>query len=561
MENLTPPALRADMYEPVERPSFNNERFLPSITGSKRTLTEGDSIILPKSITDTFRLDEMKTAKTTIGKIIVRDDGITIQVIINTEGSPITREFPATDPLFDLGEIPKSFGLETKDITEARELSYTEKREQLLEKSQALAIREAEIRKEITKLQETLNITSGEVVPATPILVEQKMSPAEKLERRNKLYGEAWSVIKEKGIDRIVIHGSRVKYNPTESEESLGKTVAKNEKREPLKKGDFVDVIEPDLDVESALWLLNLKDTENKPLIKINENAYTESTKKGNSDIKKTTPGQVVIHIDRGGKDFEIEVIDGVTHIYCDHHTEEFGDPTSATEIVDKIMSRGEEYQNVKKVKPWIENYVSYVTAMDNLSYVTATVPGGKKMFDKNTFLQKWPGSLFAIGNAMSVAEIQRSFRLNDSPWRPEHDIINTKEIVEKKKTDAQAALYGAEEARKRAIENGIPEETPEMGKLVYHSFSRKGGLNVIPDKLGFIATQAMGCDTFIHFNPETGGFRINSSKDITPIAERLKEIYPGLVVVRGVMIFPPNNPKLLKSISEEQFLHALGLK
>jgi len=79
---------------------------------------------------------------------------------------------------------------------------------------------------------------------------------------------------------------------------------------------------------------------------------------------------------------------------------------------------------------------------------------------------------------------------------------------------------------------------------------------------MGFLATKALGYDTFAAFNRKNKSFFVNTmEKNIDEVAKRLSEIAPGTQNIRGVMVFPPKDRKGLENMTEEKFLEILKLK
>lgn len=564
MEKLTPPAI-SEKY--IHEYSLPESKKLPTkiesnLVGTKKILHEGDFFALPASVTDTFPLDEMKKAPAVIGKTIHRGGDTFVEVEIQIPGSPITREYPADDPMFGLGDV--------SPIELNPKISYTKNKEILLSRHEALTAQEEAITLEIERLKKSLapeqkTQTQSKPKTAPTPIIEQKpiapekteskkknLTPLEKQQYDRKLYREAYEHLK-KGINRVVIHGGTAKYH----EDELAKAIHKNEN--PFKEGQIVNTISPDLDVDGSLFLLHTKGKNGKPIINYKEGAFTQSTNKGKGNIEGAQPGDIVFHIDRGGKDFDIEIIDGVVHIYADHHNPEKDWPTSATKIVDKIMSENPEYRALKKENPWMEEFIEYTVALDNLTYLDKRNPKEptKPFFTKETFLNTWPSSLYAHGD-LPLENILSYFKEGKNPWYPFTN-GEMQESIKAKKEKAEKTIFETERAIKTQKEIGIPESTSELGKVVYHNH-RKG--IKIDNGLAFITAKALGNDTFVKFNPKDGSFFINSStKDLTPIFERLEKLYPGVTLVRGVMVFAPKDAALLKSVSEEQFLKAVGLK
>ncbi len=570
MEKITPPAL-LEKYETP--PIVTTEHFFPSIKGSLKTLSEGDAIKLPESVTSKFQLAEMKKAKSTIGKIVLRDESVFIQVVIDTVGSPITREFPATNPMFGLGKLPESF--ETKEAKLSEEtvgfnekLSYAENREALLAKVDNLEEERQKLRDLYWQLKKSL-----------PIAEQIKMDAATE--------EEALSIIRG-GLDRVVIHGAKKVYDTSELGEEIHR---RNQSENSHEKGEQVDVIQPDIDIRGAMYLLNLF-AEIEGITVFKENAFTESVPKGSQKSEPTRQGETAIaYMDTSGEDFSIQKGGNLYEIFGDHHNPTKNRATSTTEIYSRILSRSPKFKQYLEENLWLQKFIEFTVDADNLKYVDKKSEDGRG-FNKRSFTENWPRSFYALIMSLNGKKVipfevlLQAFKDKKHVWKTYTDeeiekgityknsngedvVFDLKNAVAVNKETAEKTMKGIEKAQDFQKEAGIKTETAELGKVVYHNFAKmknKGGngyrKNEIPKGLAFVGTKAAENDTFVSYSPKEGKFFVNSSKkDLTPTYDRLKKLYPGLTLVRGVMIFAPEDPQELKNVTEEQFLRAVGLK
>jgi hypothetical protein len=128
---------------------------------------------------------------------------------------------------------------------------------------------------------------------------------------------------------------------------------------------------------------------------------------------------------------------------------------------------------------------------------------------------------------------------------------------------DIDSAVPFAEAMRKK---NGIKNWTEELGRILYNTKDTQTDINGNKRNNhinhGFLVTKAKNYDTFINYNEQDKKFFINSTtKDLTPIFERIQKIVPGAVMVRGVMILPAPELKDREAMTREQFLDILGLQ
>ncbi len=466
--------------------------------------------------------------------------------------------------------------------------SYTEIRDGLYSLDPQLEAEQKTLLAEIAELEAQLKskkTPDNQNIKITPEMYAS-MSVSEKKNLQQKMMGEALEIMK-KGVDRIVIHGGTTEFTEEHANSPFTKSLPEKERR--WKAGEKATITQPDVDVRASLYLLHLlKDTDGNPaLVTYNEGAYTESVPKGSKKIEDTKKGAVIIHIDTGGERFWVEKDGEITEVFIDHHNSERDWQTSATQIMAGILSINPEFKAMLDENPWLKKLISFTTNIDNLKYVDEKWDNGTKKFNENSFTNVWPKSLHSLASLMPFECLTQAIQEGRDPWNPytEKEIVegieytdihrgkkifNIGEKIDDQKKASKGVLAGVERARKYTKTIGLPEETPELGKIIYHNFpkiddyKRKGKkiTNKIDNGLGFIATKAVGCDTYVVFNKSKNSFFINSTThDLQPVFERLQKLYPGTTLVRGVMIFAPKGEDVLKEIDEEEFLKAVGMK
>lgn len=334
----------------------------------------------------------------------------------------------------------------------------------------------------------------------------------------------------------------------------------------------------PDLDTQGALLLFN--EFNNKPIEKIYTNtAVTSFVPKGGSskNLNEKREGVNMV-IDVGGSWLKLEQETGkpIT-IRIDHHGSKKNKPTSATEMMFKIMDQAK----LLKEKPeWLQNFVGLVNKVDNLSYLEDEDRNGKKIFNERYAREQWPNSLYAIAEEIPFDVLVALFEFGEikdfSKPFTEGELAGElgkmkagektiAELCKQKKDEMSRTLAGLNNAVKYAREKKMEIGNTALGKIIYHNFPKmkdKNGrefVNKVPNKLAFIGAKALGADSVISWNEKRKEFYINSNHPNLPeVVEKLAAMIPGTRAVRGVMVFAPKNPEaaeVLKNLTEKQFL------
>lgn len=395
-----------------------------------------------------------------------------------------------------------------------------------------------------------------------PSKAKEKLTPEQKREKTVEQIIQLFN----KGIYRVVVHGERTIEG--ENGESYVKTTR-------------------DFDTIAAMELLNSSTvTYNNGTPGEVDGAQTEFVPKGNitkgENIKK---GQVIVHIDTGGKGLSVEKgADGSINVFIDHHQQEYEKtPTSATALMYEILRRGKFIGS----EAWMGNLQAIATNFDNLTYVRS---------EKHTeaFLREtWPKSIMAVVEDVPFAQVKKwaaenrnilapnfsQEELNGISFERERatkgkggkkmrikEIITLGQLVEERRQEINADLdYNIPKAQERMHREGIKDETPEVGKFVYNTKEPEllpnGKNRYIKFNHGFIAARAKGLDTLIAYNEQDKGLFINSSRDLNPIYKKLKKVFPGLVLVRGVMILQSKKKEERDMMTREKLFEVLGLK
>lgn len=371
----------------------------------------------------------------------------------------------------------------------------------------------------------------------------QKDQQPETLEGKQAILAAALA-IREKGLDRVVVHGK---------------------KTEKMPDGSLYAIPGVDFDTRASLFILNTlsKKAGENPIVEYNEGAYTEIVPKGSaSQEEPRREDEVVMYVDTGETNFKVEKIGEQTVIYNDHHQPEKASNTSSTEHMAKILI---ESGIVEEKPEWLDGLIQFTNEVDNLSYVDIK-KGGKRTFNEQVFKEQWSKSLYGLYDKLpfeTALELIKAGKINE-PFAETND-EEVKKIIKQQQEQVQKTLFGAKIAAAESEKLRFKKDSG-LGTVLYHNFAsfigsnNKKIINTIPNHLGFLATKALGYDTFVVFNPKNKSFFINSSeKNLNLVLKRLQAKAPGTKPIRGTMIFPPT--AIPADFSEAQFLRALGLK
>ena len=427
----------------------------------------------------------------------------------------------------------------------------------------------------------------------------------------------AQEIIKERGIDRIVVHGNPI----TDARLEIWETEHKNKEGKPIvpekfKLKDAPPVeINPDLDVMGALYLLD-KIHEVKPEI-YNEGIYIESVPKG--DVQgyeaKKEKREVILVLDTGNTHPRIEEGEGGKDIiYADHHGEKGTFPTSATKIIYDIFEStiiynktlAAEAEKLKKIS-------AFITKFDNLQFLDDINKGKErtKVFNSNFFVHKFSRSLYTLAKVLpfettlEMANDPTKFNLDgkknhswldafpneeiengelgkiivsiqDTTNRLRQRTLTIKEYVRQMTYEYAKANEGVNIQKEYMQANGINEESPYTGNTLFFNYPeveitttkgvKKKTKNTIKQNIAYLAAKANEYDAIVFSNPETGGLFVNADGKhaLKPISNQLQQIIPGYPdPTRDIFLFSPKDPEKiekLKKISEEERLQIIGL-
>ncbi|MCX6754971.1 MAG: hypothetical protein NT068_00320 [Candidatus Nomurabacteria bacterium] len=435
---------------------------------------------------------------------------------------------------------------------------------------------------------ELTKVTAIQSTPATPATKINKIKTPEDAKKEYRDFiNKAAKVIKQRGIDRIVIHGDEFKVDKNLPEDKKNKL---EEEWENLRyeTNDF------DLDLEGSMLFLNNMASGNKKIL--NDKLFLEKISKGSEGLKYPLRNkEVILYIDVGGKNPGVETEGGVTKIYADHHGTEGGYTTSATQIVRDIMTAGKFSLGDPKTKEYLNKTASFIAKFDNLAYLDdkkdSRDPKSERLVDEKYLRNTFPRSLYSLAKFLPFETVLEILGKNEKYFKDgkPRDWTNTftreeiengeigkmevdyrgkkitvKELVERNIKDLNYAINNTNIALRYQGNN----TDSVLGKTVFHAFTKDtdGKSNTIPNHLAYITARALGNDAFVSYNPESGAIFINSDGkvDLMPIWEKLNAIIPGYPKpIRNQMMFAPKDPEMnkkMKDISQEKILEILGM-
>src|SRR3989338_8409442 len=291
------------------------------------------------------------------------------------------------------------------------------------------------------------------------------------------------------GIEKLIVHGDYL-----------------------FQKDGSVELkLRPDLDAMAGIYLMDLAG--------INYSAV-EFQHKGD-----WVPG--AIHIDTGQRK-ELTVEDDGS-IFFDHHGQEKGEFTSATQITYETLVK----LGFLKREEWLDRFSAFVSEIDNLSYP----------LDEKFFRGAWAETRYGVQKILPVSVVAEFFKKGKNPREPFTIEEATKTAVRVRGGDGKfkegtllescnstsqkvkMSMANIEKAAEKMVKLGVRLETPDLGKVLLQAVE-KGKKNKIP--MGFTAAKALGYDTYVLWNEDQKSFFMSSqTRDIAKIYERIKDKIP----------------------------------
>ncbi|MBP9715015.1 MAG: hypothetical protein KBD52_00795 [Candidatus Pacebacteria bacterium] len=471
-------------------------------------------------------------------------------------------------------------------------------------------VKRGSIRQRATKIQ---GDKSGELLGKILGKVDKAIDSADQKERYNYFIEESRRIIEKYGIDRIIVHGNPITDKRKEmwgvgwdEEHPIPENFKEKSGQPPVE-------MKPDLDIRAALYILD-KIHKVKPKI-YNQDIFIESIPKGGRkhNEPKRDKKEVMLYLDAGNTNPHIEDTGGgIINIYADHHG--IGNPynTSATKIVNDIFR--EEIRTNTDLEPEKGNILrltTFTNKFDNIEYFEEKDRHGKKIFDKEFFINDFPRSLYSLAKflpfetTLEIINNPSKYKMNgkslnwlttftkdeigkgdlgklkvkiqDPDDRMKSNEFTVKELVKKNFSENEEAIKGVENTIQYMKDNNINDESKILGKTIFHNFpeievtnfkgKKRKKRNTIQQNIGYLTTRAVGYDSMIFYNPREGTIFINSDgkKDLMPIWQKINAIIPGYPrPIRNKFIYQPTDPAMIaksKEITEDQWLKILGME
>ncbi len=307
--------------------------------------------------------------------------------------------------------------------------------------------------------------------------------------------------------------------------------------------------IEPDIDGRAAVFLLE------EAGIKYNRLTFV---KKGD-----WVPGG--INIDTGEKSGILVERNnaGLPTVFIDHHGQERGAAHSATRLVYDVL----KYEKLLDDSPWLDSLVKFVDEVDDENY----------KLDKDFFINGWSQSFYCLYKFLPLETMIEYFKKGASARSPftdeefESGTIKTtngrtkpiKLLCEKQQNSVDMNIREMAKTEKEMYKSGIKtfEET-FLKKVIVNLYTLKkasdGSMKKIDNiPLGFTAVRALGFDSYVKLNDDSGGFFITSKNTLDGVFKKISEKFPDAKLIRGTMII--RNPTG-ENVDIRDFLETLNL-
>lgn len=351
----------------------------------------------------------------------------------------------------------------------------------------------------------------------------------------------------ENGVDTIITHG-----NDTRDPKTREATYDKNGTKR-MSAGT-------DQDAKTAILYLELAKTNKKYGPTMQEVAGSENTgiqsasfgfvPKGESyKPTKEDWGKVFLHVDTSGREgvsMNFDDKSETVHIYVDHHIAALTKNTSAGQQVLELLKK----IDLIKPEPWMEAYAKFNTEYDNFTFDI-----DRDHLIKNYW--KTPRGLMKVIPQDQFIQFFKDGRNPDVPFTDEElDTIKVngrllRKIANGQKTHMEKSRELVANGEIEAIIEGVTSYTDELGIISFNTveteIDEEGNVKDTKNAAeGGVVAKALGIPTFIKFWKNGGGFFMTSTRDLTPLFERIKDRIPGLKLVRGKMLIyaQPNQLK-----------------
>ncbi len=338
----------------------------------------------------------------------------------------------------------------------------------------------------------------------------------------------------------------------------------KNEINALLDRADLPIVTheQPDLDAKAAIYLLRV---------------FGKSKNGPNESIPKGTSTDRGILVDAGNSKGLLTV--GTDRLEANHHYDNLWIKTSSAEIVLETLIK---VGRIEKVEPWMREFVSFITDVDNMSY-----PRHEE--DPTWFKNNYAKTLVGLHKVLSVETLIEFFKAGKNPYEPLTDeelsrscttsgekptTTTVRYLTRRAQKMVNKSIVGAAWHENSRVALGNKTYSNELGKVLYYEPTYKmvrdeekgidEPVEINPVPLTAHAAYMLGYDTFIRSEPEKKGYFISfPNRKLNPLYNRMQKKDPNAIIVRGSMVlnYPDKNRGSDGShISKFQLLNYVGL-
>jgi hypothetical protein len=316
------------------------------------------------------------------------------------------------------------------------------------------------------------------------------------------------------------------------------------------KKTRIITHKKPDLDSKAAMYILQVLGGAGERTI--------EEVEKGTKFDDKENLDAILLDV--GGSEDIATILKGYWE--TDHHFEDAWIKTSTAETMLETLSRS---GNIEKIEPWMREFVTFVTDVDNMSY-----PRG----DKESFKTVYPRSILGLRDMLSIETIADFFKAGKSPYEPLTEADFALEVTDargKKQPLGQLvkimefrtrqSIRAIEKYEDRNIALGQKTFSNEFGKVLFYEPMDGDDWNI---PLGSHAVYNMGYDLYVRFDPKEKFYFVSyAGEDLTRLKTRMSVKDPNIKIVRESMLISQGDkedPKATIALQEHELVNYIGI-
>ncbi len=275
--------------------------------------------------------------------------------------------------------------------------------------------------------------------------------------------------------------------------------------------------------------LLNFSDIDGKCAIKLLELAGINTKNVQYVEPGDSKSGAINLDTSDEGGRYGLVIEDGGQTAFLDHHTTEAGKLTSATEITYKtLVSLG-----LLKKEQYLDKAVEFVNRVDNCDYAVTMADfkvSWKRLLGVQRFLSA-EALLDFFRKGRNPSEDLTAADFKDKNW----GLIKSVKAREKGKPDI---IINRSEEQAKTVRESL-EALEKMGKEGFIVDSKNYGKIAVDIgkkvPAGFDAARAVGCETYVIWNPEENSFFITARKPLPDFPQGIK--------IREFMCLKPRLP------------------